>query len=435
MRNWFLSPRTWITVIGTRAVLLMSSGLLLSSSACRRLELPGESYIGSAAERPELVVDSALLVDPAQVSEPFTFVAVSRFVDGYRTCTTSPTGRLYCWSGLEEVFWSSPDSIQFRSATLGLGHICGISVDGVAYCWNPATLRSGAGAGVVGECGTGDIGCVNTPAPVQQTASYQVLAAGVSHTCGLTSDGSLNCWGLNLVGELGVARAGDKCPVDFVAGGHETETRLVDCARTPIPVLANERFAEIAVGARHSCAVTVAREVYCWGYNYNGQLGVVSQMERGPVQLEQRLTDIAAGERQTCGLDDARRAYCWGWLGQGREARTPRQLLSSALTSITAGEDHVCGLTTDGSAICWGSNIRGQLGSGIDWRVLQYADEPVAVAGGLKFSKIVAGSGYTCGIANHAELYCWGDRSGYDFRSYDFRSVEGSSASSPYRIW
>jgi alpha-tubulin suppressor-like RCC1 family protein len=86
---------------------------------------------------------------------------------------------------------------------------------------------------------------------------------------------------------------------------------------------------------------------------------------------------------------------------------TPAQALS--FRQVTAGAGHTCGVTIDDRAFCWGSNFYGQLGNGT-------ADNdahprPVAVAGGLRFLLVDAGTTHTCGVTTDNWAYCWGDNS------------------------
>lgn len=83
--------------------------------------------------------------------------------------------------------------------------------------------------------------------------------------------------------------------------------------------------------------------------------------------------------------------------------------------AVTAGLEHSCGLRASGAAYCWGSNQYGQLGASADTscfrgdRVVPCRLRPVAVSGGVSFSRLSAGGRITCGISSAARLYCWGD--------------------------
>src|SRR5262249_30266395 len=74
------------------------------------------------------------------------------------------------------------------------------------------------------------------------------------HDCRL-ADGVLSCWGPNAEGQVG-SGTGD-----------------VPAAR-PAPVLGPGRVFAFAVGGAHTCACAEAGQVYCWGRNTGGQVGV-----------------------------------------------------------------------------------------------------------------------------------------------------------------
>jgi alpha-tubulin suppressor-like RCC1 family protein len=74
--------------------------------------------------------------------------------------------------------------------------------------------------------------------------------------------------------------------------------------------------------------------------------------------------------------------------------------------SVTTGLEHSCGITAAGSAYCWGSNRNGQLGAGTE---AEMSSTPIAVSGGLRFSRISAGALHTCALTDQARAYCWGN--------------------------
>jgi Regulator of chromosome condensation (RCC1) repeat len=173
-------------------------------------------------------------------------------------------------------------------------------------------------------------------------------------------------------------------PVDFsvtVTGGAPVgAVRLMDGAKavgTGTLATALGSAVPIATGYYHSCAVTGASGVACWGENGSGQLGDGTTTERHtPVQvsgLTSGVVAIAAGDYYTCALTDAGAVLCWGrnaegHLGDGttiqRHTPVPVSGLTSGIVAIAGGGDHTCALTDDGAVACWGWNVFGQLGDG-----------------------------------------------------------------------
>jgi hypothetical protein len=134
--------------------------------------------------------------------------------------------------------------------------------------------------------------------------------------------------------------------------------------------------------------LTAAGGAQCWGGNQYGQLGDNSTINRSvPVVvagLSSGVSAIAAGTFHTCALTTAGGVQCWGDNGQGElgnssttNSSTPVVVtgLSSGVSAIAAGELHTCALTTAGGVQCWGDNAAGDLGN----NSTTHSSVPVAV--------------------------------------------------------
>ncbi|MEX2282900.1 MAG: Ig-like domain-containing protein [Gemmatimonadota bacterium] len=106
------------------------------------------------------------------------------------------------------------NGLTFASLTVGLGrHSCGITISGAAYCWGENTF---------GALGNGSALDSSFPAAVSAGLGFVQLAAGgfIGHTCGRTSTGAAYCWGENETGSVGDGTTIDRLEPVAVSGGH-----------------------------------------------------------------------------------------------------------------------------------------------------------------------------------------------------------------------
>lgn len=245
--------------------------------------------------------------------------------------------------------------LRFSSLTAGSSHTCGLSGGGVPICW---------GLNLSGQLGDGTRNDHDVPRTVGGGLAFRQLAAGWSHTCGLARSGNVFCWGDNSQGQLG-----DGSRLD----------RLV-------PTLAGGAVASLVAGMAHTCGVS-QQHVLCWGSNSFGQLGDGSAQDRSqPVEVQGlpgTPTHLASGAVHVCALVTGGQAYCWGQNFQGQlgDGTTQNRMRAVAVsgghrfTEIHAGGAQTCGITRDGTQYCWGLNQSGQLGDGT--RVSRSTPTPV----------------------------------------------------------
>ncbi len=166
----------------------------------------------------------------------------------------------------------------------------------------------------------------------------------------------------------------------------------------------------------HSCVVTDAEQVKCWGGNDYGQLGDGTTTDRSsPVSvlgIGRALPDIAMGAVHTCVSEVGIGVKCWGannagQLGDGTitNRATPVTAVGVGTAYVVAGEFHTCAVS-GGAVKCWGDNTYGQLGDG----TTTDRATPVTVSGlSSGVVRIAAGANHTCAVMASGPPKCWGD--------------------------
>jgi alpha-tubulin suppressor-like RCC1 family protein len=175
-------------------------------------------------------------------------------------------------------------------------HTCAIDAAGRVWCWGED--RGGA----IGSRPTAESNAV--PGIVTGAPKARAIAAGAGHTCAVSSEGRVACWGNNADGQLGDG------------------TRL---SRTsPVYVNGLEKIEAIAAGGNHTCAVDHAGSVFCFGSNEYGQLGTGDrEAELNPTRIAglPPIQEIAAGCCSTCARTTEGNVWCWGRNDEGRYSR------------------------------------------------------------------------------------------------------------------
>ncbi|MGB7538675.1 MAG: hypothetical protein WBM17_09065 [Anaerolineales bacterium] len=280
------------------------------------------------------------------------------------TCALTRTGGVKCWGynkngelgNGQTADSGSPVSVQGLASGViaieaGDDHTCAVTGPGEVKCW---------GFNQYGQLGDGTTTSRSVPVPVQGLAGGALsVAAGWGHTCVLTADKSVKCWGNNEYGQLGYGPAEDYrfTPMDVAGLAMSAERITADGGQT--------------------CALTIYGGIRCWGNNHYGQLGDgttdVRNTPAAVTGLAQGMRNVAVGWNHTCGITRNGGLLCWGWnyygqLGDGTKASRSAPVevygLSQGVEALSVGWRHTCAVTDLGALKCWGANESGQLGDG-----------------------------------------------------------------------
>jgi len=274
----------------------------------------------------------------------------------------------------------------------GYQHTCAVTANGGLVCW---------GDNGSGQLGDGTTTRRSTPTPVNGLGSGVAdVVTGNSHTCALTTGGAAMCWGSN---------------ADRQLGDGTTTSRLTPTAVSGL----GSGVMAITAGVAHTCALTTGGGVKCWGANGSGQLGDGTTTNRATPTavsgLGSGVAAISAGGSHTCAMSSGGGMGCWGsntygQLGDGTTTNraTPTAvsgLDQSGVVAITAGRYHTCARTTDDGASCWGANYTGQLGDGTTTQRLTPTTVSDLESG---VATLAAGDAHTCALTALGSAACWG---------------------------
>lgn len=217
------------------------------------------------------------------------------------------------------VFTPSASGAQLtaRSVAVGNGHACAVRDPGAggfgqAVCW---------GYNYGGALGDGSETDRWRPVPVSDLGEALTVTAGDLFSCGVeASVHGLLCWGAG---------------TDYRLGNGAGTGPVLAPAPVPDPDVAGQNLdgiVQIAAARSHTCALGESGEVFCWGNNSSGELGIGTGTVSSSVPVPVADPDdpdrpfgdvlsIAAGGSSSCavaGPDLPGRVFCWGWNSNGR---------------------------------------------------------------------------------------------------------------------
>jgi len=256
-------------------------------------------------------------------------------------------------------------------------HSCLLTTDNDIYCW---------GYNYAGQASPILDGFpVLTPTLMPKgdmgTKTIKKLAIGSYFSLALSEDGHVYFWGANGAGQSGSVNGSIPLPSDLPYCGSPYGS--VDCQTIVVPkeidmsgALAGKSFKDLTATYSNVCGITTTNQVFCWGPNYNGVVGD----------------------------------------GTNTDTYTPKEIdMSGALAGKTIKKMYAaygpsCVLTTEDLLYCWGDNYFGQLGSGSP-NNSENTPQPVVMSGDLAGKTVKSfypGYANSCMIASDDKAYCWG---------------------------
>lgn len=201
--------------------------------------------------------------------------------------------------------------------------------------------------------------------------------------------------------------------------------------KVPVPeeVLVPERIVAVAAGYFHTLALAETGNVWAWGLNDKGQLGIGQDIPSSP---EPRLlkslqgeiiSNIAAGMEHCMALSNHGEVFSWGSSEHGRlghgqapglsfflrsrpeyKPRRIRALETHKIKQISAGQMHSACINHEGQALMWGNNRFWALG-------LQQPQDynlPTEVSDLASVAQLSCGGLHSVAVRHSGEVEAWG---------------------------
>jgi hypothetical protein len=283
-------------------------------------------------------------------------------------------------------------------AAVGSSHTLISTTKGEVYAW---------GRGEQGQLGLPHALGAASPQLLSTFVGKNIIeiSAGESHSAAVTDDGGLYMWGSNEQGQCGIGKG---IPFSMIL--------------TPrfVPSFLGVRISRVSCGYRFTAAVTEQGEIWTWGEGQAGQLGCGRHTTKTVPQLAAAVdmtsgsdgfADVACGWCHCLGLSRGGEIFSWGLNAHGQlglgdhKARHYPEKMSVAVdgstekelkfSQISAGRNYSASLSDSGEMYAWGSQFKGHGGG--DSHVL--APKAVELTEGKNFSFVACGEGHIVAFA------------------------------------
>ncbi|WII70528.1 hypothetical protein QJS83_08665 [Bdellovibrio sp. 22V] len=287
--------------------------------------------------------------------------------------------------------------VNLNSVATSAGHICLLNSDSKIRCW---------GVNAYGQVGNGTFTTVKVPTAVDSATTYKEIKMSANSTCGITQAGVLKCWGHNSYGQIGDGTTINRS--------------------SPTVINSGTNYDVVGMGYTHTCAVTTGGVAKCWGANNKGQLGDGTlTASSSPVLVSggALYSDISAGGSNdgggghTCAITQAGQLQCWGrndfgqlGIGSLTNQSSPQNVDAGVTySSVVIGYNTSCAITTSGALKCWGGNAKGQVGDG----TVMTRTAPVLIDSGVSYAKVSVAQDHVCALTTGNKVKCWGDNTSF----------------------
>ena len=268
----------------------------------------------------------------------------------------------------------------YKTMAVGANHMCAINSSDSVECEG---FNNSGQLGVTS--GQYDYFFNKKRTNVSNLTGATAISVGNYHSCAVTSNGEVKCWGDNSHGQL----------------GNGTNVNSAD----PVKVLNLSGVKAIASSTYSTCVTTALDTVKCWGGN-----PFVTADSNVPVDVINlsSIKSLISGDSEICGITTAGSLTCWGTTDIVNGSRNSPPTTVSGLPPITsacASSQSSCAITNQGGVKCWGFNIEGALGNNSTVDSFTPVDV-INITGALAVSCTDAHN--ACALTDQNKVKCWG---------------------------
>ncbi|WP_158997140.1 RCC1 domain-containing protein [Pigmentibacter ruber] len=219
--------------------------------------------------------------------------------------------------------------LEFVKISTGVNHICGIDKLNTAYCW---------GNNSSGQLGDGSYQFSKLPVKVitedQENIFFKDISVGDFHTCAVSLNDKLYCWGENKQNQLG----DPSIPLSY------EYPNLID--------LINVSFKKVLADGNYSCAESNSNDLYCWGNSFEGifvnpdNTLIPNQKIPKKIDLNQKFISFSTRDGTICIVNQKNELFCKGKsLNQkNKQFIKIERPYAQNFYSVSVGYKNICGI-------------------------------------------------------------------------------------------
>jgi len=176
-----------------------------------------------------------------------------------------------------------------------------------------------------------------------------------------------------------------------------------------VPMKILENVDSVFFEGSHSAAIMENGDLYCWGYNENGEAGNGTTIDQLiPIKILENVDSVFFESSHSAAITENGDLYCWGYNKNGEAGNgttdkqlTPMKVLENVV-SVSLTDYNSAAITSNRELYCWGANRYGQVGNGTTTDQLL----PTKVLENV--TSVSFESSQSAAITENGDLYCWG---------------------------